>query len=92
MATSTKRKRLLDAYRVAGFRAQEPLRGVFGDPYARVITLARRSKKRLAEFVDERTAAGTTAGRDEFATCPVDPIAFISSSKFDGWLAAAAAR
>ncbi|MGD9897430.1 MAG: hypothetical protein AB7T14_10200, partial [Candidatus Methylacidiphilaceae bacterium] len=60
MATSTK-KRLLDAYRFAGFRPLEAIKGVFGDPHARVVTLARRSKKRSAVCAGARTQAGTTA-------------------------------
>ena len=48
MATSSKRKRRLwDAYAFPRFRPQPTVRGVFGDPKARVITLVRRSKKRL---------------------------------------------
>jgi hypothetical protein len=44
MATSRKRKRLLDAYRFPGFRALEAVRGIFGDPKARVITRVRTQK------------------------------------------------
>ena len=36
------KKRLLDAYRVPGFRPLEEVKGVFGDPQARVVTLVRR--------------------------------------------------
>lgn len=42
MPASKKRKRLLDAYRFAGFRPLEQVPGIFGDPKARVITLVRR--------------------------------------------------
>jgi hypothetical protein len=43
MTISAKRhRRLLDVYRFAGFRPQATVRGVFGDPKARVITLVRR--------------------------------------------------
>ena len=52
MPTSSKPKRLADAYRVSGFRPLGTLRGVFGDRKARVITLARRSKKRHAPCAD----------------------------------------
>jgi hypothetical protein len=45
MATSHKRKRLLDAYRFPGFRLLEKTRGVLGGPKARVVTLVRCSKK-----------------------------------------------
>ena len=60
MASTRKRKRLLDAYRFAGVRPLELLRGVFGDSSARVITLVRRSEKRSARSVVGRTRAGTT--------------------------------
>ena len=43
MATLPKQKRLLDAYRFAGFRALESVRGILGDPKARIVTLVRRS-------------------------------------------------
>lgn len=49
MANSTKRKRLLDAYRFAGFRPVETVCGVFGDPLARVVRLVRRSKKTICK-------------------------------------------
>jgi hypothetical protein len=45
---SQRRRRLWDAYRFPGFRPEQTVRGIFGDPKARVITLKRRSKKRLA--------------------------------------------
>ncbi|TXT23921.1 MAG: hypothetical protein FD134_1890 [Gallionellaceae bacterium] len=32
MAISTKRKHLLDAYRIPGFRSPETVRGVFDEP------------------------------------------------------------
>jgi hypothetical protein len=51
MATSHKRKRLLDAYRFPGFRLLEKTRGVFGDPKARVVTLVSRSKKECRRFL-----------------------------------------
>ncbi len=61
MATLRRHKRLLDAYRVAGFHPQEEVRGLFGDSMARVVTFVRRSKKLSARSVVERTLVGTTA-------------------------------
>ena len=61
MATSSKRKRRLwDAYAFPMFRPQPTVRGVFGDPKARVITLNRRTKKQSAAPVVGHTRAGTT--------------------------------
>ncbi len=65
MANSAKqRRRLWEAYAFPGFRPQSTVRGVFGDPKARVIVVVRRSKKRSAVAVVERTGAGTTDARD----------------------------
>ena len=61
MAVSTNRRRLLDAYRFPFFRPLESIRGIFGDPKARVITLVRRSKKQLCGACGRVHWAGTTA-------------------------------
>ena len=62
MAKSGKRqRRLWDAYSFPGFRPEPTVRGVFGDPNARVITLNRRSKKRLAAVAVASRWAGTIA-------------------------------
>ncbi len=54
MANSSKRqRRLSDAYSFPGFRPQPTVRGVFGDPDARIITLDRRAKKRFAGAAGE---------------------------------------
>ena len=92
MATSRKRKRLLDAYRFAGFCPLEGVRGVFGDSKARVITLVRRSKKRSARNVVGRTRAGTTARHGGCGICPAATRGSIWNSKFGGCNAAVAAR
>ena len=84
MATSKKRKRLLDAYRFADFRPLDRVRGVFGDPKARIITLVRRSKKHTAVHVAARTLAGTTARYDGFATCRAETPACTSNWRFGG--------
>ena len=55
-----------DAYRFPGFRPVDDLRGVFGDPLARVIVLVRRSKKRRAGRVDGSNPAGTIEGSGAF--------------------------
>jgi hypothetical protein len=68
MARSTRKKRLLDAYRFRGFRPLDEIKGVFGDPHARVVTLTRRSKKRPAASVAAYTRAGTTGARGASAT------------------------
>ena len=92
MATSRKRKRLLDAYAFPGFRPLEMVKGIFGDHKARVITLVRRSKKHFAALVVERTPAGTTGRLGGFATCPVATRVFTWTSRSGAFIAGAAAR
>lgn len=51
MPTSSKFKRLLDAYRFPCFRPQAKVRGIFGDTKTRVITMVRCSKKTTCGLV-----------------------------------------
>src|SRR5664280_383909 len=70
MANSSKRqRRLWDTYTFPGFRPQPTVRGVFGDPKARLITLARRAKKRFAGAAGEFIRVGTTGVYGRFAIC-----------------------
>ena len=55
------RRQLRDGYRFDGFSPGSSVRGVFGDPYAVVISLQRRQKKLNAASVAEGIAASTTA-------------------------------
>ena len=93
MAISAKRqRRLWEAYAFPGFRPQGTVRGVFGDPEARVITLVRRSKKRSAAVADEHAGAGTTGARVARAICPAAMRASTSNSRCDAYSASAAAQ
>ena len=92
MAKSRVRRRLSDTYRFAGFRALEQIKGVFGDPRARVVTLMRRSKKLPAARAGEFTAAGTTESSEEFAICPAAMPACTWNSRFGAFCVEAAAR
>ena len=82
MAISRNPKRILDAYRSTHFRPLEKIRGIFGDPKARIITLVRRSKKQSATSVVEHTLSGMTRNCDESAICPVATHAPIWKSRF----------
>jgi len=70
-----KSKKLEDAYRFPGFHPLPIIRGVFGDPFARVITLTRREKKRLAAPVAVFTRGITTGRADGFETTPAEVFA-----------------
>src|ERR1700680_3471789 len=62
MARAAKRsRRLWDTYSFPGFRPHQTVRGFFGDPKARVITLKRRSKKRLVAVAVVSRWGGTIA-------------------------------
>jgi hypothetical protein len=82
MPNPTKSKRLVDAYRFTGFRPLEKIKGVFGDPLARVVTLTRRSKKRPAACVGACIRAGTTDAHGECVISPVGRTASFWSSRF----------
>lgn len=83
MANSKKRqRRLWDAYAFPGVRPQSTVRGVFGDPKARVIILKRRSKKQSAGAVVERNRVGTTGVCDRYAILPVATCASTWRSRY----------
>ena len=71
---------LRDADRVPGFTPSRTIRGIFGDPQARVIPLTRRPKQPSAAPVAGPRAPGTIGGRAASGTCPVGICASISSS------------
>src|ERR1700730_8654909 len=82
MVESGKRqRRLLDGYSFDGFRANETLRGVFGDPDVRILRLDRRSKKRFAAVASRSGTAGTTGGCGRFAICRAQGFGFFWNSK-----------
>src|ERR1017187_2941923 len=66
--SSKRQRRLWDTYTFPGFRPQPTVR-VFGDPKARIITLARRAKKRFAGAAGGFIRVGTTSVYGRFAIC-----------------------
>jgi hypothetical protein len=66
-----KTRRLLDVYRFAGFIPYATIHGIFGDPYAVVIPLRRRRKKRAVVSVDKSVVSITTGVPGSCATSPV---------------------
>jgi hypothetical protein len=67
--TAKRPRRLWDSYCFPGFRPEQTVCGVFGDPKARVIKLNRRSKKRLAAVAVACRWAGTIASYGACAIC-----------------------
>ena len=68
MQKATIRRRLIDAYAFPGFRPLSSVRGVFGDPEARVVTLVRRSKKPSAVVAGRAASHGTTVSDGGYGT------------------------
>ena len=90
MPKSIKMKRLRDSYRFPRFHPALTVRGVFGDPNARVIRLTRRSKKRRAEFVAGYGAVGMTVNCAVSEICRLEVRASSLSSTTVGSTAGAA--
>jgi len=78
-----KHKRLTDAYQFPGFIPLQTVKGVFGDPKARVIQLKRRQKKHAVRSVVSRREAFTTARCAVSATFPVATGACMWNWRFD---------
>jgi hypothetical protein len=92
MLKSSQKKTLYDAYRFPGFTPVRELRGIFGDRWARVIRLNRRSKKQSAAPAGRNIAAGTTSDPARSAICRAATIGFISRWTSAGSTAGSAAR
>jgi len=92
MPKSLRGRQLRDAYRFAGFVPAATVRGVFGDPLVRVVTLRRRQKKRPVVSVGVGTVAFTIRSFAWCETCRVVSIAFIWKCSCAGWAAGVAAR
>jgi hypothetical protein len=84
-------RQLRDAYRFPGFDPLATVHGLFGDPYAVVVTLQRRGKKRLVGFVDKSRPPFTIKGIAKSGTSPVETSASISHSPFGEYSAAGVA-
>lgn len=87
MAAPARKRRLQDAYAFPGFRPEGPVRGVFGDPKARIIKLNRRSKKRCVALAEPSTAVGTTARSVACAIFPAATHGYTWNSMCDAFFA-----
>jgi len=84
--------RLPDTYRFPGFRPAAIVRGIFGDPMARIVALQRRRKNRPAVSAVNPGAPITTASRGASATCPAATPGSTWRSKFAGFSVAGVVR
>ncbi len=69
-------RRLQDVYQFAGLRPLATVRGVFGDPKARIVVLVRRRKKRHVASAGAGTAVTTIGDAGWCGTCRVPIFAF----------------
>jgi len=91
-APAKQKRRLWDAYAFPGFRPESTVRGIFGDPKARVIRLSWRSKKHCAVVADPLTMDGTIARSVVCATFHARTRAYFSKSRFDAFFAGFVAK
>jgi hypothetical protein len=83
---------LTDVYRFPGFRPLATIRGIFGDPKARVVRLSRRGKKQNAGPAAKLIDHFTTTRYVEFEIYPAATAEYIWNSKFDGYSVGVAER
>lgn len=87
-----KKRGLLDAYRFPGFRPRATIKGIFGDPKARVIRLERRQKKRHAAFAAHLTGVFTTGRRAAFGICRAARCGFTWKWRYAAYIANGAGK
>jgi hypothetical protein len=80
-AWRARKRRLWDAYVFPDFRPEATVRGIFGDPKARIIRLRRRSKKRGALVAVASIRAGMTVRSVAYVISRAAILAYFSSSK-----------
>jgi hypothetical protein len=82
MPKTPKRRHLADAHAFPGFRPSAIVRGRFGDPQTRIVTLARRAKKPTAELAERCIAASTTVHVGRYEICRADRFVSCSTWKY----------
>jgi hypothetical protein len=87
-----KHKRLWDLYRFPAFSPEHIVSGIFGDPRARVLGLARREKKPSAGPVVRFITPFTTEKSGESAIFPAAACGCIWNWKSAGFFVASARR
>jgi hypothetical protein len=87
------KRKLSDTYRFDGFRPEEgKVRGVFGQPKARILPLKRRSKKLVVVSAERNIEAGTTESCGRCETSHAETHICIWRSSSDAWTAGNARR
>ncbi len=87
-----KKRGLLDEYQFPGFRPSPEIRGIFGDPKARIIRLERTEKKRDVVVVANHIEATTTRKCGRYGICPAETLIFTWKWQSGGYSASGAAK
>ena len=87
-----KYKRLWDLYRFPGFRPEQRIIGLFGDPRARVISLIRRGKKLYVAVAAPSTFRITTERFGECGIFLAETLGSIWKWRFGVWPVGSAAK
>ena len=87
-----KKRRLLDEYRFPGFRPKAEIKGIFGDPKARVIHLKRTQKKGYADAAAQFIGVITTQQFVGYGIYPAGMHGYILSLRFGVYTAGDARR
>jgi hypothetical protein len=87
-----KKRRLLDEYRFPGFRPRAEIKGIFGDPRARLIRLTKGQKKQFAGSAGARREATTTRKYAGYETCPVGMYESTWKWRFDVYIVGSAGK
>jgi hypothetical protein len=80
-----KKRRLWDEYRFPGFHPRAEVKGIFGDPKARIIPLQRRQKKLYAEHAGACVGVSTTGRRGGYGIWAAGKHGFTWRWRFDGY-------
>lgn len=73
---------LLNEYRFSGYSPMVDIKGIFGDPKARLIRLKRIQKKRFADIAARHIGAITTRRHGTYGIYPVEMRGYIWKQKF----------
>jgi hypothetical protein len=87
-----KTRRLLDEYQFPGFRPKAAIKGIFGEPGARIIRLERRQKKRFAAVVGRAIGVFTIKRSGWSGICPAEESKFTWRCRCGGLCATGAGK
>jgi hypothetical protein len=87
---SKTKRQLRDAYRFPGFLPLAEVRGLFGDPMVRIVSLRRRRKKRPVGVVAGGSSATTIGDAVGCAICRAGYCASCWNWRYDAWIAPSA--